>query len=107
MAKISGEYPYVTELRGVFERKHPGDTAIVARMVYGNIVAAKVTYSDKEPTANQLALRARFATAASQAADDMLDPDKKAEWHEIAMASNGRWKTARGAAFSSYYQDAE
>jgi hypothetical protein len=107
MAKIEGSYPYVSQLNGVFERKHKGDTAIVARTVYGQTIACKVTYSDKNPTANQLALRARFATAASKAADDMLDPDKKAEWHEIAMASHGKWKTARGAAFASYYADEE
>ena len=37
----------------------------------------------------------------------MADPDKKAEWQEIATASHGRWKTARGAAFASYYADEE
>lgn len=59
------------------------------------------------PSAVQLANRTRFATAASQAADDMADPDKRAEWQEIANASHGKWKTARGAAFASYYADAE
>ena len=107
MAKIEGSYPYVSQLNGVFERKHKGDTAIVARTVYGQTIACKVTYSDKEPTAEQLALRARFATAATQAAADMADPDKRAEWQEIADASHGKYKTARGAAFASYYADAE
>ena len=103
MAKISGEYPYVTELRGVFERKKKGETAIVARMVYGNVVAAKVTYSDKEPTMGQLNGQARFAWAASKAAEDMLDLEKKAEWQAVAEASHGKYKTARGAAFAAYY----
>lgn len=105
MAKISGEYPYVTELRGVFERKKKGDTAIVARMVYGNIVAAKVTYSDKEATMGQLAGQARFAEAARRASADMLDLNKKAEWKAVAEASHGKYKTAYGAAFASYYTE--
>ncbi len=37
----------------------------------------------------------------------MADPDKKVEWQEIANASHGKWKTARGAAFAVYYADAE
>lgn len=103
MAKISGEYPYVTELRGVFERKKKGDTAIVARMVYGNIVAAKTTYSDAPETAKQLANQTRFSYAAGMASADMADPDKKAEWQQVAEYSHGKYKTARGAAFASYY----
>ena len=106
MAKISGEYPYVTELRGVFERKHKGDTAIVARKVYGNVVAAKVTYSDKDASMAQLAQQERFAAAARLASQDMEDIDKKAEWQAIADASNGKYKTARGAAFAAYYAEA-
>lgn len=107
MAKVSGEYPYVTELRGVFERKKKGDTAIVSRMVYGNIVAAKVTYSDKEATMGQLGNQRRFSWAASKAAADMLDLEKKAEWQAIADASHGKYKTARGAAFAAYYTEYE
>lgn len=42
-----------------------------------------------------------------QAAADMADPDKRAEWQEVADNSNGRYKTARGAALASYYADAE
>lgn len=106
MAKINGQYPYVTEIRGVFERKRKGETTIVAREVYGQTIANKVTYSDKEPTAAQLANEERFATASSRANADMQDPDKKAEWQAIADASNGKWKTARGAAFASYFASA-
>ena len=36
----------------------------------------------------------------------MADPDKRAEWQEVADNSNGRYKTARGAALASYYADA-
>jgi hypothetical protein len=74
---------------------------------YGNTHVWEVEPSTKEPTANQLAQQMRFATAASQAAEDMKDPDKKAEWQSVAEASNGKWKTARGAAFASYYSQAE
>ena len=74
---------------------------------YGATYAWEVEPSTKEPTANQLAQQMRFATAASQAAEDMKDPDKKAEWQSVAEASNGKWKTARGAAFASYYSQAE
>ncbi|MBO5086566.1 MAG: hypothetical protein J6B65_04935 [Paludibacteraceae bacterium] len=63
--------------------------------------------SKKDPTMAQLAQQERFAQAASKAADDMADIDKKAEWQAIAEASNGKYKTARGAAFAVYYADAE
>lgn len=105
MAIINGEYPFVNEIKGAFERKHPGDTTIVVRNVYGKNVASKVTYSDKDPTMQQLAQRERFAQAATKAADDMADIDKKAEWQAIADASNGKYKTARGAAFAAYYAE--
>ena len=74
---------------------------------FGNTYAWEMTPSTKEPTEKQLANRARFATAATQAAADMADPDKRAEWQEVADNSNGRYKTARGAALASYYADAE
>ncbi len=70
---------------------------------YGNIHAWEVEPSNAEPTEKQLTARARFAYAASKAAADMLEPDKKAEWQTIADASKGKYKTARGAALASYY----
>lgn len=73
---------------------------------FGTTYAWEMTPSTKEPTAAQLAVRERFATAATQAAADMADPDKKAEWKAISDASAGKWKTARGAAFASYYNKA-
>ena len=57
---------------------------------YGQTWAWEVEPSKKEPTANQLAMRARFATAATQAAQDMADANKRAEWQEIADASHGK-----------------
>ena len=74
---------------------------------YGNTHVWEVEPSKKEPTAAQLAVQSRFAEAAAQASADMKDPEKRAEWQEIAEASNGKWKTARGAAFASYYAAAE
>ena len=73
---------------------------------FGNTYAWEMTPSTKEPTAAQLAAQERFSTAAVQAANDMADPDKKAEWKAISAASAGKWKTARGAAFASYYNKA-
>lgn len=103
MAKIESSFPYVSSINGVFERKHKGDTAIVARNVYGQVVACKVTYSDAPETAKQLANQVRFSYAAGMASADMADPDKKAEWQQVAEYSRGKYKTARGAAFASYY----
>ena len=79
------------------------DDNLVFSQRYGNTHAWEHEPSKKEPTAAQLALQARFARAASKASEDMFDLDKKAEWQAIAEASHGRWKTARGAAFASYY----
>jgi hypothetical protein len=70
---------------------------------FGQTYAWEMTPSTKEPTAAQMACMARFASAAKKAALDMADPEKKAEWQEIANNSNGKIKTARGAAFASYY----
>ena len=73
---------------------------------YGSTYVWEVEPSEKEPTMGQLAQQERFAEAASKAAEDMLDPETKAEWEAIAEASNGKYKTARGAAFASYYAQA-
>ena len=83
------------------------DDSLVFSQRYGATHAWEVEHSKKEPTAAQIAGRERFATASSQAAADMADPDKRAEWQEVADNSNGRYKTARGAALASYYADAE
>lgn len=103
MARIQGDMPFVMSQHGAYKRGKKGDTRIVVRTIYGNSYANPVTYSDKPATAAQLAVQERFATAQTQASADMLDPEKKSEWKAIADASNGKWKTARGAAFASYY----
>lgn len=104
MARIQGEMPFVMSQHGSYKKGHKGDTRIVTRTIYGNTYANPVTYSDKEPTAAQIAAQAAFADAASKAAADMADPEKKAEWQAVADASHGKYKTARGAAFASYRQ---
>ena len=73
---------------------------------FGQTYAWEMTPSTLDPTSAQLAARERFSTAATQAAADMADPEKKAEWQAIAEASNKKWKTARDAAFASYYNKA-
>ncbi|MBO5086413.1 MAG: hypothetical protein J6B65_04160 [Paludibacteraceae bacterium] len=102
MAKFNLAAPF----EGVSGKLDKDDNLVFSQR-YGETYAWEHEPSKKEPTANQLALRARFATACTQAASDMADPDKKAEWQEIANASHGRYKTARGAAMASYYADAE
>lgn len=98
--------PFVMSQHGAYKKGKKGDTRIVVRTIYGNSYASPVTYSDKPATAAQLACQERFATAQAQASADMLDPEKKAEWKAIANASNGKFKTARGAAFANYYNKA-
>jgi hypothetical protein len=62
-----------------------------------------MTPSNLDPTAAQVAARTCFSTAAIKVTADMVDPEKKAEWKEIADASNGRYKTACESAFANYY----
>ena len=81
------------------------DDSLVFSQRYGQTFAWEVEHSKKDPTPAQLAAQARFATAATKAAADMLDPEKKEEWQSIADASNGKYKTSRGAAFASYYNE--
>lgn len=76
---------------------------VVFSKCYGNIHAWEVEHTEQDPTAAQIAARTRFSTASTKAAADMADPEKKAEWQEVADASKGKYKTARGAAFASYY----
>ena len=79
------------------------DDSLVFSQRYGATHAWEMQHSTKPPTAAQIAAQERFAAAASKAAADMADPEKKAEWQAVADASHGKFKTARGAAFASYY----
>ena len=81
------------------------DDSLVFSQRYGATHAWEMEHSTKPATAAQTAAQERFVAAASKAAADMADPEKKAEWQEIARTSNGKWKTARGAAFASYYNE--
>lgn len=81
------------------------DDSLVFSQRYGQTFAWEVEHSKKDPTPAQLAAHARFAEASTKAAIDMADPEKKEEWQSVADASNGRYKTARGAAFASYYNN--
>ena len=101
MAKIE-TISVIEAIRG----KLDGSENLVFSKRYGTTYAWEMTPSTKAPSAAQLTVRERFATAAVQASADMADPEKKAEWKEVAMASDGRYKTPRGAAFASYYNKA-
>lgn len=101
MAKIE-TISVIEAIRG----KLDGSENLVFSKRYGNTYAWEMTPSTKPPTAAQVACQERFSTAATQASADMADPEKKEEWQAVAEASNGKWKTARGAAFASYYNKA-
>ena len=98
MAKIE-TISVIEGIRG----KLDGAENLVFSKRYGQTYAWEMTPSNLDPTAAQIAARTRFSTAATKAAQDMADPEKKAEWQEVADASKGKYKTARGAAFASYY----
>lgn len=102
MAKVGFDTGGIDALRGRTNAKNKR-TGYYYKEMYGETILVQADWKKQEPTAAQLAARSRFAEAASQASADMLDPEKKAEWKEVADASNGKWKTARGAAFASYY----
>ena len=101
MAKIDT----ISVMEGI-RGKLDGTENLVFSKRYGQTYAWEMRPSKKDPTMAQLAQQERFAQAASKAADDMADIDKKAEWQAIADASNGKYKTARGAAFAAYYAEA-
>ena len=101
MAKFNLSSPF----EGVSGKLDKDDNLVFSQR-YGETYAWEVETSRKAPTAAQLAVRERFATAAAQASADMADPEKKTEWKEVAANSNGKYKTPRGAAFASYYKRA-
>ena len=101
MAKFNLSAPF----EGVSGKLDKDDNLVFSQR-YGATHAWEVEHSQKDPTPAQLAVRERFATATAQAAADMADPDKKAQWKAVADASAGKYKTPRGAAFASYYSKA-
>lgn len=106
MAKIGFDTGGINAIKGRTNGKNKRNGYYYKEM-YGETLLVQANWKLQEPTEAQLANRARFATAATQAAADMADPDKRAEWQEVADNSNGKYKTARGAALASYYADAE
>ena len=101
MAKIE-TISVIEGIRG----KLDGTENLVFSKRYGQTYAWEMRPSKKDPTMAQLAQQERFAQAASKAAEDMLDLEKKLEWQAVAEASHGKYKTARGAAFAAYYVEA-
>lgn len=106
MAKVGFDTGGIDALRGRTNGKNKR-TGYYYKEMYGETILVQADWKLQDPTEEQLARRARFATAAVQASADMANPTKKAEWQEVADASHGKYKTARGAAFASYYADAE
>ena len=100
MAKFDLYAPF----KGVSGKLDKEDDLVFSQR-YGTTYAWEVEPSKKEPTMGQLAQQERFAEAASRAAADMLDLEKKLEWQAVAEASHGKYKTARGAAFAAYYTE--
>lgn len=74
------------------------------RSYRGETILVQADWKLQAGTAAQVAVRIRFATASTMAAADMQNPEKKAEWQEIADNSNGKYVTAYGAAFANYYR---
>ena len=105
MAFVSYSTTGVRAFRGRTSRKNRREGAYFCERL-GEAIVVDAEWSLQVPTAAQLAVRERFANASAQASADMADPEKKAEWKEIAMKSNGKFKTARGAAFADYYNKA-
>lgn len=100
MAKFNLAAPF----EGVSGKLDKDDNLVFSQR-YGETYAWEHEPSKKDPTMAQLAQQERFAQAASRAADDMADLDKKLEWQAVAEASHGKYKTARGAAFAAYYAE--
>ena len=71
---------------------------------YNTIVARQLNPACDFASEARLCHRTIFATATALALADMQDPDTKQHWQQVAISSDGKWKTARGAAFAYYYQ---
>jgi hypothetical protein len=71
---------------------------------YNTIVVRRLNPSLDSVTDARLLHRTIFATATALALADMQDPDTKQHWQQVAISSDGKWKTPRGAAFAYYYQ---
>lgn len=88
----------INEIRGKLTKREQ----IVFSYRYDQIHAWEQRNPTGVPSEAQIAQRAKFAGVVSMVMIDMANPEKAAEWKQVAINSNGRWKTARGAAFASY-----
>ena len=70
---------------------------------YNTIVARHLTPALDQLTDSRLFHRTIFATATALALADMQDPITKQHWQQVAISSDGKYKTPRGAAFAHYY----
>lgn len=104
MAKVGFDTGGIDALRGRTNSKNKR-TGYYYKEMYGETILVQADWKLQEPTASQIAVRARFTSASAKASADMADPEKRAEWQAIAEASKGKYKTARGAAFASYYKE--
>lgn len=102
MAKVGFDTGGIDALRGRTNAKNKR-TGYYYKEMYGETILVQADWKLQDPTVKQEAGRARFSYAAGMASADMADPDKKAEWQQVAEYSHGKYKTARGAAFASYY----
>ena len=77
---------------------------LVCSQRYGTTIVRYQTQQNPPPTELQNLHRERFKVATQLAINDMLDPIARAKWAVEVQQSNGKWKTARGAAFAYYYK---
>ena len=70
---------------------------------YGKIYVISLRKNSMPPSEAQLANRKLFKLAYFKVAFDLADPVKKAAWQTLADNSDGKYKTARGIAFASYF----
>ena len=102
MAKVGFDTGGIGALRGRVNGKNKR-SGYYYKQMYGDIVLVQADWKLQDPSPAQLSAQAIFAEASTLANADMKNPEKKAEWQAVADASHGKYKTARGAAFASYY----
>lgn len=103
MAKVNMNTGGIGQIYGRVNAKNKRTGYYYRRGYAGETILVQADWELQEASAAQIAARTRFANASTQAAQDMANPEKKMEWQEVADASNGKYKTAYGAAFASYY----
>lgn len=105
MAKVDMNTGGIGQIYGRTNAKNKRTGYYYKRGYNDETILVQADWKEQIASAAQLAAQARFKSAAQKAAADMADPEKKMEWQAIADASNGKIRTARGAAFRSYYNE--